>query len=52
MTKKPRNPNASVGGTGFTSKGDVTYDHATGSGHRVMRKGKTARDRAKRGGKR
>lgn len=44
MSKKPRNPKP---GAGVTTQGGTTFN-GTGEGHQVMRKGKTARDRAKR----
>ena len=48
MSKKPRNPKAQQGAHLFVSPvSDVAYDEE-GTGHRVMRKGKTERERAKR----
>ena len=44
MSKKPRNPKP---GAGFVSKEDVLYS-GDGQGYQVMRKGKTARKKAKR----
>jgi hypothetical protein len=44
MSKKPRNPKP---GAGFTTEGGTMFN-GSGDGHKVMRRGKTARDRAKR----
>lgn len=47
MSKKPRNPKQEQGAHSFVSKSGVGYDK--NGGFPIMRKGKTRRDRAKKG---
>lgn len=50
MSKKPRNPKAAEGSHNFVGKGGTAY--GSQGGFPVMRKGKTQRDRSKKGGRR